>query len=130
MRIFPGKKDMNDIYPATRRKVDLVATVEPLIAGVPVYFRVFDVDDPFDQLRACDPNNPAPDCVPNVGIIDNDLVGPDNRGSDSAPGYYSAVTLRATDEGARRSGQARVKVDVSMYPGNNYRAAAAAAGSS
>jgi len=109
MRIFPGKKDMNDIYPATRRQVDLVATVEPLIAGVPVSFRVFDVDDPFDQL------NPA---MPNVGVIDNNTSGPDNRGAESVSLPWTASAP------VDASGQARATFVVSMQPGNNYRAAA------
>ena len=51
LRIFPGKQSPNDASPDLRRQVDLVATVEPPISGVQVYFRVYDVDDPFNQLH-------------------------------------------------------------------------------
>jgi hypothetical protein len=72
VRIFPDKLSPGDQYPGTRRNVKLVAMIEPPIAGVMVYFTVFDVDDPFDQLHAD---------MPGVDVIDNDASGPDNRPS-------------------------------------------------
>jgi hypothetical protein len=87
----------------------LVATVEPPTPGLTVYFKVFDVDDPFDQINAS---------MPDVGVIDGDAFGPDNRGTEalSLPWMLSATTDAA--------GQARVTFTVSMQPGNNYRAGA------
>jgi hypothetical protein len=106
-RVFPGKLDPNDGHPEYRQDVDLVATVVPADEGQLVYFKVWDVDDPFDQ------NNPD---MLNVGLIDNDASGPDNRGLDPAPYTYSAPT--------DAEGKARVSVTVSMQPGNNYRGGA------
>jgi len=109
-RIFPDKLSPTDSNSELRRQVKLTATVAPPIAGVTVYFRVFDVDDPFDQL------NPS---MPDVGLIDDDMSGGDNRpvGSpDPAVGTYQAVN--------DANGKATVTITVSMQPGNNYRAAA------
>ncbi len=117
-QIFPGKIGPNDSTPNVRRQVDLVAIVEPPIPGVQVYFKVWDVDDPFDQLRACDPVNPAPDCVPNVGEIDNNRAGPDNRPVPEEPLTHTVTT--------EEDGTATWTITVSMQPGNNYRAAASA----
>jgi hypothetical protein len=118
-RIFPDKLDPDDASP-NRNKVDLVATIQPPVPGVTVYFRVFDVDDPFDQVYTClpgdDPNNLETPCVSGVTAVDNDFAGPDNRGADSAPGFYQAIT-----DG---NGEARVPITLSMQPGNNYRASA------
>ena len=80
---------------------------EPLVRDVPVNFRVWDVDHPFDQDNAA---------TPDVQLIDDDTTGPDNRPSGEAPRSYTA------DTGA--DGRAVVTVEVSMQPGNNYRAAA------
>lgn len=109
MRIFPDKLDPNDSSPTIRRQVNLVATIDPPIAGVTVYFKVWDVDDPFDPL------NPT---MPDVQWIDNDFVGSDNRGAE-------AVTLPWTASGVTGAeGRATVAFSVSMQPGNNYRAGA------
>jgi len=110
LRIFPGKTGPNDNGEADRRKVDLVATIAPPIEGVEVHFRVWDIDDPFDQ------NNPG---MPGVEVIDDDAVGGDNRipsGADPALVTDSAET--------DANGEARLTITVSMQPGNNYRAGA------
>ena len=39
-RIFPGKTSPDDSSATSRRKVDLVATIAPPLAGVTVYFKV------------------------------------------------------------------------------------------
>jgi len=116
LQIFPGKLSPTDGSPNLRRQVKLVATLAPPIAGVDVYFRVFDVDDPFDQLNACDPADPDKPCVANVGLIDSNTSGPDNRPTPEPPRFYSVPS----DE----NGQASITVTVTMQPGNNYRAAA------
>ncbi len=110
-RIFPDRRYVIDTYANDRDNVALLATIDPPIEGCTVYFRTWDVDDPFDQ------NNPT---MPNVTLIDADASGPDNRlpggGGDSGVGTWSATT--------DASGQARETVTVSMQPGNNYRAGA------
>ncbi|MBU0717533.1 MAG: hypothetical protein KJ749_04730 [Planctomycetes bacterium] len=90
-----------------RKKVKLVATVNPPVEGVAVYFRIWDVDDPFNELH--------PDMV-NVDEIDDDDNGNDNRPSGEAWSQHSD----ATDA----NGRAVWVFTVSMQPGNNYRAAA------
>lgn len=90
---------------AKRRKVKLVARVSPAKAGCQIYYRVWDVDDPFDQ------NNAA---MPNVSVIDNNTSGPDNRPTPEAPVSF----VGTTDD----NGVAVVTFTVSMQPGNNYRA--------
>ena len=49
------------------------------MAGVLAYCRVWDVDDPFDQLHAD---------MPDVALIDDDEVGGDNRPTPEAPRSY------------------------------------------
>jgi hypothetical protein len=88
--------------------VDLVASVVPALAGVTVYFRVFDVDDPFDQLNGA---------MPDVGLIDGNTSGPDNRPVGEPIQFFTGTT--------GSDGKATVTLTVSMQPGNNYRAAAA-----
>ncbi len=105
--IFPGKTSPNDASASQRRLVALVATLDPPMANVPVHFRVWDVDDPFDQNNA------------NMAIVDGNTTGPDNRpsgGSDPAVGSHQGVT--------NADGEATVLITVSMQPGNNYRAGA------
>ncbi|UCC31910.1 MAG: hypothetical protein JSU86_06455, partial [Phycisphaerales bacterium] len=51
-RIFPGKASSDDAFSGIRNKVPLVATISPVVEGCTVHFKVWDVDDPFDQ------NNP------------------------------------------------------------------------
>ena len=92
--------------------MNLVPSVERPTAGVPAYSKVWDVDDPFDQLHGPDGAND----VANVGLIDNNMAGPDNRPTGEAPRSYTADT--------GDDGRAVVTVEVSMQPGNNYRAAA------
>ena len=77
-----------------------------------VYFRIWDVDDPFDQLHG--PG--GADDVANVSLIDNDMAGQDNRGGDHTFTMEPATT--------NANGQASITLEVSMQPGDNYRAAA------
>jgi len=124
-RIFPGKLSPTDADPGARRQVDLVATVYPPIEGVPVDIGVWDVDDPFDQLHGPtaidpDPNTPGNQgVVVDVDLLDNDRDGADNRPYDAMPNISFGVLTDA-------NGEAKKTVNVSMQPGNNYRAAATA----
>jgi hypothetical protein len=69
---------------------------------------VFDVDDPFDQLIGA---------MPDVGLIDGNTSGPDNRPIGEPIQLFTGTT--------GMDGKATVTLTVSMQPGNNYRAAAA-----
>jgi len=89
-----------------------VAQVCPAIAGLTVYFKVWDVDDPFDQLHG--PG--SADEIVGVELVDDDQVGGDNRGGWTDPYTDSDQT----DE----TGRAEITVTVSMQPGDNYRAGA------
>ena len=108
-RIFPDKLTYNDAYPDWRRRVNVEATVEPPIAGITVYFRVWDVDDPSSTTAPVDPSG--------------DITGPDNRGQAAWVGepIGEATTTATTDS----NGLATATLIVSMQPGDNYRVTAA-----
>jgi hypothetical protein len=110
-RVFPDLINPTDgANAAQRRTVDLVATIKPPVKGATVYFKVWDVDDPFDQVNG----------IPNVSILDpdNPTTGPDNRGAEGVALPWT--TSKATEA----NGKARVQFTVSMQPGDNYRAGA------
>jgi hypothetical protein len=100
-RIFPDKTNPGDM--ANRRRVRIQANVLPAVAGVKVYFEVVDVDDP----------------SANSGPVDYELFGgaeiPDNRASG---------TLLAAEAFTDANGVAVVEFEVSMQPGDNWRAVA------
>jgi hypothetical protein len=95
---------------AQRSQVTIKATIAPAAPGCTVHFKVFDVDDPFDQVNG----------IPNVSILDpdNPTTGPDNRGAEGVALPWT--TSKATEA----NGKARVQFTVSMQPGDNYRAGA------
>lgn len=111
-RIFPGKLHSEDYFPEFRKQVKLVAQVCPPIADLEVHFKVWDVDDPFDQLHG--PG--SADEIVGVELVDGNRVGRDNRGGWTDPYTDSDET----DE----TGRAEIIVTVSMQPGDNYRAGA------
>jgi hypothetical protein len=118
-RIFPDKVSAADGAAAERPKADLVARISPVVQGCQVHFKVFDVDDPFDQLRACPcpPENPNCGCIADVSLIDTTPTsGPDNRGAAGGLSPPSAL--------ADANGEVRVTFTVSMQPGDNFRAGA------
>jgi len=100
LRIFPGKLFNYDPNPYPRARVYAKATVYPAIEGVPVYFKLWDVDDPSDDS----------------GVVDDDTTGPNNWGYGA---LVNEVVL--TDP----LGVARAILNVSYQPGDNYRVAAA-----
>lgn len=97
-RIFPDKLAYDDAYPSRRDRVYVTATITPAIANIPVYFQLWDVDDP----------------SANSGPVDDNAVGPDNRGTAS-------LTASVSTDG---SGVARATLIVSMQPGDNFRVVA------
>jgi hypothetical protein len=100
-RIYPGRMQATDDL--DRRGVTVRAIIGEPIAGVPVYFASFDVDDPSNDARPVDPNGPA---------------GDDNRGQPSNGEIVETVVL--TDA----SGIAETTLRVGLQPGDNYRVAA------
>jgi len=115
VRMFP---DLIDPTPqesnnaGKRRTIDLVATIEPPVQGVTVRFRVYDVDDPFDDVHGPLGLND----IENVGILEQRRPdGTDNR---------ELVGLATLTAPTNADGVARLPFTVSMQPGDNYRAAA------
>jgi hypothetical protein len=102
LRIFPGRSDPTDT--TARNKVIVRAALDPPLSGFPVYFKVFDVDDPT-------PSSIDPDEV----IDDNGLAGDDNFGSS----VELSEDMVATDS----NGRAEVDMEVAMNAGDNYRVA-------
>ncbi len=107
-RIFPDKLTYNDAYPSRRDRVSVKATVEPPIAGITVYFRVWDVDDPSSTTAPVDPNG--------------GVTGPDNRGLGGWAGEPASTTVTASTDA---NGVAEAVLVVSLNPGDNYRVTAA-----
>jgi len=107
VRMFPGRRFAVDPSQNIRRSVAIEAQIIPTTPGCRVHFRVWDVDDPFDQNNAT---------MANVTLIDADTTGPDNRPTPEVPQSFTATT--------DATGKARITFTVSMQPGNNYRAAA------
>jgi hypothetical protein len=120
-RIFAERDDPGAEPSQDNQTVKVKATVFPRRAGVTVFFRSFDVDDP--SADACpvdcnDQNNPGAGNdnrgsvelggVPNTGVF---------VGFDTQPGSGQAQT------GA--TGEAVLDLIVTMQPGDNFRVAAA-----
>ncbi len=99
-RIFPDKQTADDTV--NRRRVRVRATLSSPSSDVPIFFRLFDVDDPSNS-SAIDPNG---------------ADGDDNRGTPLA-------TLNAASSQTDASGAAQVELTVTMQPGDNFRIAAA-----
>ncbi|MCH8148379.1 MAG: hypothetical protein IH987_10355 [Planctomycetes bacterium] len=118
-RIFTGKIDPSDLEATKRRYVYLVATVAPRIPGVTVHFRVWDVDDPFDQLYGPNHRDGVPE-IAGVSTVDpSETYGNDNRG-----GVGGVTTFQVTGP----DGKAYKRFTTSRQPGDNYRAAATCLG--
>lgn len=111
-RIYPDMNNPEDEHVGAKGEVRLRAQVEPPVRNLTVYFRVFDVDDPFDQVHGPEGRND----VQYATEVDNDRVGNDNRPDSLGVGNYTAIT--------NEFGFASITVPVSKQPGNNYRAAA------
>lgn len=101
-RIFPGRQAAADTV--DRRTVRIRATLSSPIAGVPVFFRSFDLDDPSTDASPVDANGAA---------------GDDNRGTPQVG------TLNGTIVQTDANGEAVVELTVTMQPGDNFRIAGA-----
>jgi hypothetical protein len=103
-RIFPDKPTPE--YSGTRNTLYGRVTLDPPTSGVPLFFKIFDVDDA------------TPASIDQGGVIDdNGKVGNDNFGS--------AATLNNSQGLSDQNGQVQVEVTVGMQPGDNYRLASA-----
>lgn len=100
-RIYPGDYSAGDPYSDDRKKVKIVATIVPAIAGETVYFKNWDVDDPSTDDSPVDSNGAS---------------GSDNRGGDGS--------LSPSHDTTDASGEAEVTFTVSMQPGDNFKIAA------
>ncbi|MBM3498663.1 MAG: hypothetical protein FJX74_08310 [Armatimonadetes bacterium] len=85
--------------PQKARRVWVEATVTPLLPDVRLYFRSFDVDDPSWD----------------VGLVDADTAGDDNRGSPKAG------RLGLTSRPTNTAGKAPVLFEAPSQPGDNIR---------
>ena len=101
LRIYPGKQAPRDAV--DRRSVWVDAEVHPPRAGVTVFFRAFDVDDPSSDSAPVDGNGSA---------------GNDNRG------LPRSGRLRAGSAVTDARGIATVEFAVTRQPGDNFRVAA------
>ncbi len=100
-RIYPGKQTPTDTI--NRKKVKIQATLSNPMQNVEIWFKVFDVDDPSSKSVT----------------VDNEQAPTDNRGSWNQPAV-SAMT--------NAQGVAEVEFEVSMQPGDNFRALASTEG--
>lgn len=101
--IFPEKKDPNDRFSSTRKRVTLRAKLDQAKENVDVYFLVYDADDPSSA------NAPVDGATDSQGR----QTGFDNRGGDP-----DKILSAKTD----KNGVALVAFEVKPQPGNNYRA--------
>lgn len=121
LRLFPDDKIPND--PVDRRKIRVRAKLSAANGGVPIYFRSYDLDDPFTDALPIDPNNNSGN--DNNGNVDGT---PDTRagqftvlngtGCDVSPLGFSCPTNSA--------GEAVAEFTTTMQPGDNFAVAASA----
>lgn len=110
-RVFPGRVhyDLPADDPGNNR-VYIYTTLATPKVGVPIYVRIFDVDDPSSSSLPVDPNDAA------------GPTGNDNR--ESWPNGYMDLSSSTTAgvQGLSAPGTAVVQFFVSMHPGDNYKA--------
>lgn len=102
-RIYPGKDSPTETGTAAsnRTKIRVKATVSPTVAGIKVYFRSFDMDDPST----------------NTTIDPNGNQGGDNIGDVSG---ITSGTLSSPHATTNASGEAIVDLTVTKQPGDNF----------
>lgn len=120
LRIFPDKKTPNETV--DRRRIRVKAQYSQMTAGIRIYFRNFDVDDPSADTAPIDANdNPSVKAGnDNRGNVDGNsstkagvLTAP--SGSSGCQTYSSGLSC-LTDS----SGIATVDFVVTMQPGDNF----------
>lgn len=100
-RIFPDRPTLATT--ANQKTVRVKASISPITAGVDVFFRSFDVDDPSTDASPADPNS---------------STGNDNRGTPAVG------TLDHSSAQTDANGVATVELTVTMNPGDNFKVAA------
>jgi hypothetical protein len=103
-RMFPGKESLAD--EENRRRIYIEAEIDPPVAGEIVWFRYLDVDDPSSTNSAIDPDDDAT----TRGADDNSVFS-ETRFVETPPKSPSG-----------ENGCALVELEVSLCPGDNYRA--------
>ena len=121
LRLFPDDKIPND--PVDRRKIRVRAKLSAANGGVPIYFRSYDLDDPFTDALPIDPNNNAGnDNNGNVDGMPSTRAGQftvlNGTGCDVSPLGFSCPTNSA--------GEAVAEFTTTMQPGDNFAVAASA----
>ncbi len=105
LRIFPDKQSPTDTL--NRRRVRVKATLNAAVAGVTVFFRSFDIDDPSSDIAPIDPNGPA---------------GNDNQGMPQEGTLICPKTPCSAQTDV--NGVAQVEFEVTTNPGDNFKVAA------
>lgn len=100
-RIFPDRELLTS--PIAQRTVRVRATVNPAHAGIKVFFRAFDMDDPTTDAAPVD----------TTGAAGGDNIGVPHQGSLN----HAFALTNAT-------GEATAILTVSRHPGDNYKVAA------
>jgi len=106
LAIFPDKPTPTSTLDYS--SVRVVATVQPAISNVQVYFRSIDVDDPSST---------------NTPPLDDETVGHDNKATNNPSGNLAGggdtITLRTS-----AGGVAWTNFNTTMQPGDNFRVVA------
>lgn len=113
-RIYPDKETVSDS--TDRTKVRVKATVTPATAGVRLYFKTFDLDDPSTNDSPVDPNGSNGD--DNKGNVGGSKAGQLSNCS-VVSGTDSTACYKTTDS----SGVAFVDLKVTKNPGDNFAVA-------
>lgn len=124
LRIFPDDKDFND--QVDRRKIRVRANSSAGTAGVRIYFRNFDLDDPSSEEGPIDPNGSAG--------WDNHGSVPDSQSPDFTPAGWLSIPVGGNDcQVVQRplssnivscltnaAGEVAVDFTVTMHSGDNF----------
>ncbi|HYC63036.1 MAG TPA: chitobiase/beta-hexosaminidase C-terminal domain-containing protein [Thermoanaerobaculia bacterium] len=118
-RMFAEARSAKDTV--DRRMVRVVARVKNAGKGVPVYFRVFDPDDPSDE-KIVHKGRDNKSYTSEATDLDKDANGNDNRPDGSSTPIQGS--LNGTSATTDAHGEASVLLTVSRQPGNNFIATA------
>ncbi|MGZ5451283.1 MAG: CARDB domain-containing protein, partial [Thermoanaerobaculia bacterium] len=120
LRIFPEARSAADT--TNRSTVRASAQVYPAIAGIPVYFRVFDLDDPTDRDISYVNRAGQARTSSAIALDANGARGDDNRPDGTTT--PASGSLSGASAFTDASGIASVVMTVSRQPGNNFAVAA------
>jgi len=111
LRIFPDKNAPNESSTIDRRKIRVRAKYFQTTAGVTIYFRNFDLDDPSA--------NSAP-----IDVETTANAGDDNNGDVDGLPNTKAGKLSQTSAITDANGEATVEFTLTKQPGDNFTVAA------